>query len=138
MMKKNPLLGGSLILFIGVMAGNLGNYFYHWLMGRMLGPKDYGALTSLISLAYLLSIVSTTMSTTVVKFATRYKAKDDYESLSGFFKRLIKVSFVFGSAVLLFFVLAKNQIGVFLKLTDPFPVVWVGVWMSLSFLSFIN
>ena len=138
MMKKNPLLSGSLILFIGMMAGNLSNYFYHWLMGRMLGPKDYGSLTSLISLAYLLSIVSTTMSTTVVKFATRYKAKDDYESLSGFFKRLIKVFFVFGSAVLLFFVLAKNQIGVFLKLTDPFPVVWVGVWMSLSFLSFIN
>jgi len=135
---KNPLFSGSLIFFIGTMISNFGNYLYHLLMGRMLGPKDYGALTSLISLAYLLSVVSATFLTTVVKFVTKYKAKNQFSRIFNLFWGLVKIFGLGGVFLIIVFFILKEKIAGFLNLQDSLPVLILAFWMSLSLLSFIN
>jgi len=135
---KNPLFSGSLVFFVGTMIANFGNYLYHLLMGRMLGPKDYGALTSLISLAYLLSVISTTFLTTVVKFVTKYKVKNQFSKILNLFLGLIKVFGLTGIFLLIVFFILKEKIAGFLNLDDSFPVLILAFWMSLSLLSLIN
>jgi len=135
---KSPLLSGSLIFFVGTMIANFGNYLYHLLMGRMLGPKDYGALTSLISLAYLLSVVSATFLTTVVKFVTKYKAKKQFSKIFNLFWGLVKIFGLVGIFLIIAFFILKEEIAGFLNLESSFPVLIVGFWMSLSLLSFVN
>lgn len=140
-MKKffaNPLIAGSSVLFVGAMIANFGNYLYHLLMGRMLGPQDYGALTSLISLAYLLSIISATLSTTVVKFVTQYKARKEFGKIYKLFWQLKKWFFVFGIFIFTLFFLFKERISEFLNIASSFPVLLVGIWMAFSFLSLVN
>lgn len=132
------LISSSLILFLGTMFANFGNYLFHLLMGRMLGPKDYGALTSLISLAYIFAVISTSLSTTVVKFTTRYRAQKDYQKLFLFFGQLTRAFLVLGTIIFVFFLLAQEKIAGFLNLSDSFPVALIGIWMFLSFLGFIN
>lgn len=135
---KNPLIAGSSVLFAGIMFANFGNYLYHLLMGRMLGPQNYGALISLISLAYIFSIISTALSTTVVKFVTKYKAKKDFKKIYQLFWRL-KIGFlVFGAFLFVAFFLIKDEISQFLNIPDSSPVLLVSIWMVIGFLSFIN
>ena len=135
---KNQLIAGSFILFVGTMFSNFGSYLYHLLMGRLLGPEDYGALTSLISLTYILSIISATLSLTVVKFVTQYKVKKDYRRIFQLFWQLTRGFFVFGIIVFGIFVLARGAIGQFLNLSDSSPVVLVGILMFFYFLAFLN
>ncbi|MGB9707021.1 MAG: oligosaccharide flippase family protein [Microgenomates group bacterium] len=140
-MKKffaNPLIAGSSVLFVGTMIANFGNYLYHLLMGRMLGPKDYGVLTSLISLAYLLSIISTTFLTTVVKFVTKYKVKGQFSKIFNLFWGLQKIFSVLGLFLFAAFFILKEKIATFLQLENSFPIVVLGGWMGLSLLSFVN
>ncbi len=66
--SQNQLLGGSFVLLVGSVIGNFGNYLYHLLMGRMLGPSDYGTLISLISLIYITGVPFGILSLLVVKY----------------------------------------------------------------------
>ena len=111
---RSRLVAGSAILFIGTMIANFGNYLYHLLMGRMLGPKDYGALTSLISLAYLLSVISATFLTTAVKFVTKYKVKNQFSKIFNLFLGLIKIFGLVGIFLIIVFFILKEKIAGFL------------------------
>lgn len=59
------------------MVINVVNYFYHLLMGRVLGPVDYGILASVYSILYIVSIVPSSASISIVKFIS--SAKDNKE-----------------------------------------------------------
>ncbi len=135
---SSPLIAGSVVFFIGAMFTNVGNYIYHLLMGRMLGPEGYGEFTSLISLAYMVSIIATTLLTTVVKFVSKYKSKKNYAKIFWLFVKLTRVFLVIGLGVFLLFVVSREEIAKFLNLSHSFPVILTGAWMFLSFLSFIN
>lgn len=134
----NQLIAGSAILFIGSMVANFANYLYHLLMGRMLGPASYGELTSLISMAYIVSIFSITLSTTVVKFVTKYKVKKGFGYVFELFWQLTKRFLVVALVIFLVFYLLRNEINNFLHLTNSLPVVVLGLWLAVSFIGFTN
>lgn len=120
------------------MVANFGNYLYHLLLGRMLGPKEYGVLASLISLAYIFSILSTTFLTTTVKFVTIYKAKKQWKKIYSFFWGLIKIFGILGIGIFFVFLGGKNLIAGFLHLEDSLPVVILALWLGLSFPNLVN
>lgn len=135
---QSQLLAGSLVLLVGTTIANFGNYLYHLLMGRMLGPADYGILASLISLAYLVSILSATLSTSLIKWVTAFKAKNDYSSIYKLFRQLTLFFAGFSLLVLLIFILASGSIAAFLKLPTPKLVYLLGFWLPFNLLAFIN
>jgi len=83
---SSQLISGSLVMGVGTVIGGGGNYLYHLLMGRMLGPIDYGILASLISLSYLLGIPMGTLGLVIVKFVSAFKGKKDFGSIGALFK----------------------------------------------------
>jgi len=135
---KNQLITGSAILFVSAMTSNVGNYLYHLLMGRFLGPESYGLLTSLISLTYLLGIPLGTLNLTVVKYTSSLWAGKKLGPVAFFYSWLNKKLTVFvwlGSVVLL---LVSPKIASFLHLESIF-LVWlmgasslVGVYSTIS------
>ncbi|MGB9911219.1 MAG: oligosaccharide flippase family protein [Microgenomates group bacterium] len=140
-MKKifqNPLISGSAVLFLGTMVTNFGNYLYHLLMGRMLGPKDYGSLTALISLTYFFSIIAGTFLTTTVKFVTKYKVKKDFGKILGLFLNLFKIFGFIGIFLMILIIILKEKISYFLNLEDSFPLIILSFWLMISLVSFIN
>jgi hypothetical protein len=46
----------GVIVFLGIAAANLGNYAFHLISARWLGPTDYGDVASLVALAGLISL----------------------------------------------------------------------------------
>lgn len=135
---KNQLIAGSAVLFASAMVGNVGNYLYHLLMGRMLGPANYGVLTSLISLAYLLGVPTATLSLTVVKYTSGLGANKKLGPVLSFYSWLNKKAAVFVWLGLVVLLLVSPKIASFLHLESLF-LVWlmgacslVGIYATIS------
>lgn len=104
---KNDRTVKSATLMVGGHAfANVGAYFYHLFMGRLLIPADYGVLQSLISLSNILSVPLVTLNTVVAKFVSAYVGKKESEKISSLYYKIRKALYVFlvigGSVFLLF------------------------------------
>lgn len=71
---KDNFLNAGIICFIGTTIGNFGNYLFHLIIGRLLGPSDYGAFVSIISLVGLLGIPLSTLGFVLIKFVSSFSA----------------------------------------------------------------
>ena len=92
----HPLFSGSAVMVFGSNAINVLNYIYHLIMGRLLGPADYGELASLISLIGLLGIIPASIGISVIKYVS--SAKNDLEignMISWLKTRILQASFIF-------------------------------------------
>ena len=82
------MIGGSMFV-------NATNYVYHVLMGRILGPVDYGVLASVFALLYIVSIVPMSTSVAIAKFVSSAKdKKEEAEIFNGIKHFIYRVSLV--------------------------------------------
>jgi O-antigen/teichoic acid export membrane protein len=54
--REMPGVHAGAIIFLGIAAANLGNYAFHLISARVLGPEGYGEVASLIALAGLIAL----------------------------------------------------------------------------------
>jgi len=135
---RNQLIAGSAILFASAMVGNISNYLYHLLMGRMLGPVDYGVLTSLISLAYLFGVPTAALSLTVVKYTSGLGVDKKLDSVLSFYSWLNKRLAVFVWPALVIFLLVSGKIASFLHLKSISLVWLMGFYALIGIYSTVN
>ena len=135
---SSKLISGSLVMGVGTVIGGAGNYLFHLLMGRMLGPSDYGILVSLISLFYLLGIPMGTLGLVIVKFVSAFKGKKDFASISGLFRVGTKKILPFSFLVLLIFLALTPLVASFLHLPSILPYILVLVVFFIGIFSTIN
>ena len=123
----HPLFSGSVIMIIGSSSVSALSYFYHLILGRLLGPTSYGELVSLISLVALLGVIPGSINLVIVKYVSSSKDPEEINNLIAWIKsKLIKLSFVFFFAILL----ASPAISSFLHINRIIYLVLI----SLSFL----
>jgi len=65
------------IMFIFTSLTNFINFIYHIIMGRLLGPSEYGVLASVLSLLFIAGAIAVTIETTSAKYASTYLARHD-------------------------------------------------------------
>lgn len=100
---KNQLVSGGAVLFFGNLIVSAGGYFYHLLMGRMLGVVDYGILASLFSLSSLFGIPTAGLTLVLVREISSLRGKSKLEEASFFYSWILKKFFIF--SFLLFLIL---------------------------------
>lgn len=118
----------------GNMAANAINYLYHLVMGRVLGPADYGVLASLYSILYLAGIIPISTSVSIVKFVSSAKENQLYSIY-----RAIK-SFVFRLAItisILFLVLSP-LVAHFLRIENVGSVALIAPIIFLTLVTLVN
>lgn len=132
---KHPLFSGSLIMVGGSMGANVINYLYHLLMGRSLGPVNYGVLASLYSIIYLVDIVPISCSVAIVKFISSSKNHSEAYSIYSSLKRFILLFSVIISSILLFLspIIAK-----FLNISNFWMVALVSIILFFTMLILVN
>jgi len=101
---KNALIKGSAIVLVGSLVSNFGTYLFHLVMGRLLGPADYGVLESLISITYFLGIPIGVLGLVVVKYVSR--EKNNKEKVASFIKKISRKIFIYGLVFHLLFLLS--------------------------------
>ncbi|MFC1790401.1 oligosaccharide flippase family protein, partial [Patescibacteria group bacterium] len=120
---RNQLVKGSAVLFLGGLVANLGNYFYHLLMGRMLGPDDYGALGSVISLVYFIGIPLTGINLVVVKRSAVFLGNNQPEKAAFLHDYLSGKLFWFGIVGAGLLVVIAPILKNFLHLNSVWPII---------------
>ena len=135
---KSKLVTGSLVVMFGTIVGGFGNYLYHLLMGRMLGPADYGILVSLISLLSILGVPLGAIGLTIVKFVSAYNGKKETEAISSFFKKVNSWVLPFSLFLLLGFLICTPLINSFLNLNSYLPLMIVLIIVIIGIFSSVN
>ena len=119
----------------GNMAVNVINYGYHLIMGRVLGPVDYGVLASIYSILYLVSVIPSSASVAIVKFISSAKNEGEvysiYKSLSVFVLYLA----IFMSVALFIF---SPLIAGFLHIDNIWTVSLVSFILFFSLVTLVN
>jgi O-antigen/teichoic acid export membrane protein len=124
---KNQLVSGSLVLFFGSSIASFGNYLYHLLMGRMLGPVDYGFLASIISFTYYLGVLLTAISLVVVKYASSFKGQKNLGAVFYFYSWSLKKAAIFCIILFVMLMVISPWLKSFLHWSSNWPFFWAVV-----------
>jgi len=124
----SQFISGSFVTVLSCLLGGFWGYLYHLFMGRMLGPSDYGVLSSLLSLLYVFGIPMGTFSLVITKFST------DEEKSKQIFKKAGKTVKWFSSGFFLIFIILAPTISSFLHLDSLLPILLIGFSLSIGFL----
>lgn len=132
---SHPLFSGSALMIGGSMVINGVNYFYHLIMGRMLGPESYGTLASLFSVLYIVSIVPASSSFAIVKFISSVKNKSERGLVFTAIKKLFFYIAIIGSLVM---VLTSKYISTFLNTTELYSIILLAGVFFFSLITLVN
>lgn len=138
LIKNNRLARNSFIVFAGNFVVGFGGYLYNMLMSRMLGPADYGVVASLMSLLYIISVLSGTLSTVVSRTVAEYSAHGKMQQAKYFIDRANKLLIVAGLAIFILFVFISPWIASFLNISSLSYVIMLGLVSFVSFVGTVN
>ena len=125
--KNDALLKHGMIMLLASTSGGILNYTYQILMGRMLGPEQYGIFGALISLTYILTVPVQTIRITTTKSVTKLSVTGRGQDIGFLIRHLITriacLSFLGLAAVLA----ASHFITKFFHIPTMTPVVVLAI-----------
>ena len=137
MLKKffgSDLGKGSFILFITINAFNFLNFLFHFAMGRMLGPVDYGTLAVLMSIIYIYSIPSEAIQSLISKYTSTFNSKKEYGKIKYLILKSLNKSLVFSFVLFCFLAIFSVWLSNFLDISY-WLIILINVFIFVSFLS---
>lgn len=138
MVKKiitSEFFKASFWVFLASGVLSAGNYFYHLLMGRMLGPELYGVLESVISLFYIISIPFIPLTLVIVKFVSSYKGKHEKEAIASFYNYIRNKIFLYGIIATLGILIGSPLIMSFLHINNLYFQIFMALGFFIGLLS---
>jgi O-antigen/teichoic acid export membrane protein len=128
----------SAIHYFGSFTVNVGNYFFHLVLLRILSPDAYGEFLSYLSFLYLISIPSQTINILVSKYVASFFGKNDKVAINNFFYFLLNKTFLPTLILAIFIILSSSKLSILFK-ADPQAFVILSISLILSlFLSIIR
>ena len=132
---SNPLFSGSAVMIIGSNATNFINYIYHFVLGKLLGPANYGELVALVSMIGLLGIIPGFLNLVIIKYVSAAKSEDQVVVLINWLKdRSLKVALGF----FILIVVASPFIVSFLHISQIWYVFLIGASSFFSIPALVN
>jgi len=119
-------------MFIATSVTNLINFLYNIVMGRMLGPSEYGVLVSITSLLYISGTIGATIQTTLAKNSSSYLANGDLNKVRILFYLITKRLFIITVIIFIIILIFINQITAFLKLNSIYPLIFLGIMIVVG------
>lgn len=131
----HPLFAGSMVMIIGNNFVNFINFVYTLLMGRLLGPSDYGTLAALLSFVGLIGMIPFSLGLVVIKSISSSKSEEEAQILISWFSRKI---LIFSIAVTVLVILTSKITSSFLNINNSFLIILVGLYFLFSIPAFYN
>ena len=125
--KTDQLVRGSMVVFLGSAVASAINYLYHMVLGRMLGPVDYGIFSSLLSLTYVYGIPVSVLNLIGLKYVSSLRQSGGVEQAAGFFRWFGKKIILFSLILFLFSLAISPLVAKFLRLSSVHWVIMANV-----------
>jgi len=136
--RQDKFLSNSFIFFAAGFLTSVGNYFFHFLMVRMLSVESYGEIQSLLAVYVIFGIPMAAFSTVLIKYTARFRATGQQEKIHSLFSfftnRMLLAILIFS----VFFFAFSGFIADFLNLNSVWPVIVLGLSFIPIFLSLVN
>lgn len=133
-LRTDQLLKGSFIIFIGSIIVGFGNYLFQIIMGRMLGPEDFGILAALLSISLIIAIPTQAINHVLAKYTSQFEGEGKNENIWPFIIFAIKKASYYGILASIFFIALSPLIANFLHIPSVIPVIILGFFFLFSFL----
>ncbi len=91
------------IVLVGVLSLNLGNYVFHLIAARSLGPALYGDLATLIAISGLIALPLGGVQVWVARYVAHYTAVGDEAAAHWFVRRAMTYTAIGGVAMTIVF-----------------------------------
>lgn len=132
---KHPLFSGSAIMIIGSNATNIINYIYHFVLGRLLGPANYGELVALISVIGLLGVIPGSLSLVIIKYISAAKNQDEVVILTNWLK---DKSFKVALGLFVLIIISSPFIISFLRVSQIWYILLIAASSLFSLPALVN
>jgi O-antigen/teichoic acid export membrane protein len=111
-----PGLHAGAIVFLGIAVANVGNYAFHLISARTLGPSTYGDVASLVALAGLISLPLGGVQVIVARRVAADAASGRGRRISVLARRSVSVASIVGLAL-----------AALLMIASPFLADWLDI-----------
>src|SRR5258708_33307376 len=91
---RNPLARQNAIYFSGSILAVLLSYAYHFISGRLLGPRAYGPVAAIVSLYFLLLVPGQLILTVAMRYAATFIVSGPAGRIWGAFRYLSRLTWV--------------------------------------------
>ncbi len=98
------------LVFVSTLINFLFSYLFHFVIGRLLGPADYGRFGVVNNLIWIASIFNAPISTIIIKYGAYFHAKGDKEKLKSLILGVIKTSLKINIILATIFIIFNQQI----------------------------
>lgn len=137
-LKGNLLIRRSVVYALGTTVGNFGNYLYQVLMGRYLGPSEYGILAVLFSLLYIVTVPANTVLTVAVKYISTFKARNHWHKVGVWWQGFSRGLILIGALLFVVSALVSPFLASFFKISNISPLILTGGVFVLIFILTLN
>ncbi|HEX21207.1 MAG TPA: hypothetical protein ENH19_00960, partial [Actinobacteria bacterium] len=120
------------ILLVATMGANVANGLFQLIMGGMLKPRQFGVLTSLLSLFLIILVPVAAMQTMTTKYVANFKAADDFAKIKQLLISTTKYLIVIGAVSALVMATAAGEIAAFFKLSSELPVLIIAAGLFFA------
>lgn len=122
------------IMFFASSLVNIFNYVYNIILGRMLGPSNYGVLVSLLSILLISGSFSGSFSLVLTKFTSQFKTEENESNIFLLLKYSYFAILFFSLISFFIFLIFSNKIANFLNIKSNTPIIILGIAISFLFL----
>ena len=131
---KDHLMKHGAIMLVATVFSGIFNWGYQIAMNRMLGPKGFGILYSLLALFMIVSLPATTVQTVIAKYTSRYRAQEQWGKISYLLIRSARKLSGFLAVLLIIYLLCSRLIAGFLNIPMITPVIIIGIVLYCALL----
>lgn len=105
----------------------------HILMGRMLGPENYAAYGTYLSILLTVLIAFSSIHFIITRFISYHDTRYQYEQITYLIKRSMKVLFFVGFIFFGVFAIFSREISAFFRISQVTPTVILGfiLWVTI-------
>jgi O-antigen/teichoic acid export membrane protein len=128
----HPLFSGSAVMVFGSNIANFFAYIYHLIIGRYLGPEEYGELAATITFIGMVVSIFSFLGVVIVKF-TSASNENERQNIIGWFS---KISLYLALGVTFALVLLTPVLSDFFHI-HPNVLVLVAPIVGLSLISYV-
>lgn len=135
---SDNLVRSSGLMFFAFMATSVFNYLFQIVLGRLLGPSQYGFLNGLLSLFSVLGVPVATLLMVVSSKSAEYKAMGDSAGLAELFSGVTSGVLKAGAVGLALFLAFSPAIKTYLNAPELTPVLLMGLAAFAALLGPVN
>lgn len=138
MKELKKFLSNSVIIFVGTMIASILSYLFNMVMGRLLGPSQYGEMTAIMSLLMITSVGGGAVLTVAMRYSGELYFSSPIEKLKKLFKVFTKYIFFIGLALFVLGVILTKPVSIFFNIDHLFPIILAFTTFIFGFLILVN